>query len=333
MELFADNIVFFYLIIAAFLVAVFWRAGLKRKQNVIKLLFSPENYKNLIPAVLQRRRKISDILFLSGLFFLFIAWAGPQWGREKLNVISNFSQAVIAVDVSSSMLADDVKPSRLASAKTMVTMLINDMLNERLGIIAFTSRAYLQCPITTDITALKTLASSLSVDMLPVQGTALAPALKLASQMLSPYSGKKALVMVSDGEDHEPQDVEEAVKTALENNIKIIAIGIGSEEGGLIPVNTTAGKSFKKDKEGKTVLTRLDEKALIALASATGGAYIKYTTAQQVSEEVAMQLASLDKSSSQGIKRAGYKNRYQIPLFIGFVLILSSILIPLRKVE
>lgn len=334
MELFANSYIFIYMLLTGLILALVWYLGVKRKEKITSLIFSEVNYKNLIPAELKTLRRISDIVFLSGIFFLFIAIAAPQWGREKVLMQANYSQAVIAVDVSTSMLAQDVKPDRLESAKLMVSMLVENMLNERLGIIAFTSQAYLQSPITTDAGALKSLTESLSTDMLPVQGTALGPAVSLSAKMLAQYPGKKAVVLVTDGEDHSPQDVEAAIKTARDNDIKVIAVGIGSSDGELIPVKGQGNaKAYKKDAEGKTVITKLDEQTLIAFAKSTGGVYIRYTTPQSVADEIAVQLAALDRTTIQNSQNIAYKNRYQMPLFIAFLLVLCSILIPLRKVK
>lgn len=310
-----------------------WYLGAVRGEKIKRALFSAENYSKLIPQELKFRRKLKDILFLSGLFFFFLALAGPQWGRQKIDVEASYSQAVIAVDVSLSMLAEDVKPNRMDGAKTMLSMLIDNLARERVGIVAFTSKAFMQSPVTSDVGALKVLAQGLSVNMLPMPGTELSPAVNLAAKMLSPYPGSKALVLVTDGEDHNPKDLQAALKTARDNDIKIIAVGIGSTDGELIPIKENGVKGYKKDKNGKTVLTKLDEQSLINLASSTGGAYIKFNGPQQTAEEVYRQMLMLDKSSSLVNGSILYKNRYQIPLFIGFVLVLSSILIALRKVK
>jgi len=333
MQLFAAPGVFIYLIISAIAVALLWLYGKSRRNKAIKTLFSAQNYANLVPQETARRRKIKEILFLSGVFFLFIALACPQWGREKVTSQMNYSQTIIALDVSNSMAARDVKPDRLDAAKTALSMLIDGFSDERVGIIAFTSRAFLQCPITTDISALQGLLSALNFNSLPVQGTSLASAVSLSSQMLAPYPGKKALVLVSDGEDHQPQDLQNAVKIARDNNIKIVAVGIGTKEGDLIPVVTSSGSGYKKDRDGKPVLTKLEDSSLMSLASATGGVYIKYNSAQQTSDDISAQLAALDKVAGNITGGFVYKNRYQIPLFAGILLILSSILIPLRKVK
>ncbi|MDR0735158.1 MAG: VWA domain-containing protein [Elusimicrobiota bacterium] len=332
MELFANPFVFVYMAAVAAVIAALWYFGGLSRKNALKRLFSADNYDKLAPAGLARRRMAADTLFLCALALLFAALAAPQWGRGEITAQAQYSQAVAAVDVSASMLAQDIKPDRLESAKTMLAMLLENMRNERLGLIAFTSQAWLQCPITTDTAALKTLAGALSTQMLPAPGTALAPAVKLADKMLGPYAGKKALILITDGEDHNPQDIRAALKEARENEIRIITVGVGSAEGELIPVISQNGeKTYKKDSEGKTVLTKLDERALFSLARETGGIYIKYNTPQQTADDIAAQLAALDRTLTQSNARAVYKNRYQLPLCAAIILLLASVLIPLKK--
>ena len=331
MELFANVKIFFYLVVTALVIAFLWRLGFMRRQSVLKLLFSKTNLALLTPPEMQIRRRLKDILFLSGIFFLFVALAGLQWGKERRESVATYSQAIIALDVSLSMQAEDFKPNRLENAKTMLKMLFDDIAQERLGLIAFTSQPYMLCPITTDLDALKSLSEQLRTNMLPVAGTAIAPTIKLAARMLAPYNGIKALVLVTDGEDHNPKDIEEALTVAREAGIKIIAVGIGTEEGELIPIKTSKGTEYKKDKSGKTVITKLDEKSLINLASQTGGAYIKYTNAQQVADNIANQLRSLDKSLTKATDTVIYKTRYQIPLALAIILIMGALCIPIRK--
>ena len=200
------------------------------------------------------------------------------------------------------MLAQDFKPNRLESAKIMINMLLSQSLQERIGLVAFTSKAYLQCPITTDTLALKSLTQSFSTTTIPVQGTSLSAALELSAQMLAPYSGKKAVVLITDGEDHFPQDVQHALSVARENQINIIAIGIGNPEGELIPIQTPQGKEYKKDKQGNPVLTKLNEKVLKDFAQQTGGIYIRYTSEQKTATEILDQLDLLDKTTDQKMK-------------------------------
>lgn len=333
MELFANFKVFIYLFFTALVICFLWFLGVKRKEKIINSLWSKNNYGRLTDRAVLTRRKIKNILFLLGLFFLFISLAGPQWGREKIIASAVYSQGVIALDVSNSMLAQDFKPNRLENAKMMINMLLSQMKQQRLGLVAFTSKAYLQCPITTDVLALKNLTSSFSTASVPVQGTSLAQALELSAQMLAPYSGKKAVVLITDGEDHYPKDIQHAVSLARDNQINIIAVGIGNTEGELIPLQTAKGKEYKKDKEGNPVLTKLNETVLKELAQNTGGVYIRYTSEQKTASDILDQLELLDKTAEQKLKLFKYKNRYQIALVLALLFLISSILIPLRKVK
>ncbi|MBQ7908849.1 MAG: VWA domain-containing protein [Elusimicrobiaceae bacterium] len=333
MELFEQPIYFLYFLGA--LAAgglVFW-LGKKLKQRLVCALFGPMAYRRLLGGE-DRLKKLKAGLFIASIFLLFTALAKPQWGLEIVKAEGNFIQTVIAIDVSASMRARDVQPDRLSSAKNMLRMLITHLKNERIGLIAFTSEAYIQCPITTDEEALKHFISSLQTDMIASAGTSLAAPVKLAAHMLSKYPGKKALILLTDGEDHEPQELKEAQTAAQKEGIKIIAIGIGTPQGELIPQRTdVSGKvlEYKKDRSGKTVVTKLDEKSLAALAAATEGVYIKYTTPAQVAEKVEQAMRNLDRSRSAASARAGYKNRYQIPLALAVLCLSIWLMLPIKQ--
>ena len=333
MELFGKPIFFIYFLVAALAAGAIWATGNKLKNRAINAFFGPQAYAKLTQN-LRLNHTLNTVFFFVGLFFLFTALARPQWGMEVIQAEGKFAQTVIAVDVSSSMKARDLKPDRLANAKTMLSMLISNLQDERIGIIAFTSKAYIQCPITTDESALKYFLSSLKADMLPVPGTALAAPVELAARMLSKYPGQKALILLTDGEDHEPDQLKKSIKTALENGLRVIAVGIGTQEGELIPQKIDAsGKvaEYKKDKNGNTVVTKLDEQSLVELAKATNGAYIHYTTPAQVAAKVENSLKELDRSYSASGSHARYKDRYQIPLGLALVFLCFRLLWPARN--
>ncbi len=332
MELFEQPIYFLYFLGTLVAIAVVFWLGKNLKSRIIGKLFAPQAYQRLLGGE-DLFKKLKVILFISAVFFLFSALAKPQWGLEIVKAEGNFIQTVIAIDVSASMRARDVQPDRLTSAKNMLRMLITHLKKERIGLIAFTSQAYIQCPITTDEEALKYFISSLHTDMMPSAGTSLAAPVKLASHMLAKYPGKKALILLTDGEDHEAQEIKEAQTVAQKEGIKIIAIGIGTPQGELIPQRTdVSGKvlEYKKDRSGKTIVTKLDEKSLASLASATEGVYIKYTTPAQVAEKVEQAMRNLDRSRSATSSRSGYKNRYQIPLAMAILCLAACLLLPYK---
>lgn len=330
MELFAKPIFLLYFIPVCLGVGLVAWAGFKLKNRLIHTLFGLPAYTKLT-AGLRPVTHWRITLFFLMLFFLFLALAGPQWGTEVIEAQGSFSQTVIAVDVSASMRAQDLKPDRLDNAKKMLEMLVSNLKEERIGIIAFTSQAYIQCPITTDQDALRYFINSLKPDMLPVPGTSLAAPVSLAARMLAKYPGQKALILLTDGEDHSPEELKTAQETAQKNGIRIIAIGIGTKEGTLIPARTNAnGKilEYKKDREGKTVVSKLDEKILLELAQATGGAYISYTTPAQVAAKVEESVKGLDRSLMRVSSRATYKNRYAYALVLAMLCLTGYLLWP-----
>lgn len=330
MELFARPVYLLYFVPAAALTALVFWAGRKLKERAVNALFGRAAYAKLTVHL----RPVSawrTALFFLAEFFLFAALAGPQWGTEIIEAQGAFAQTVIAVDVSASMRARDLRPDRLDNAKNMLRMLVNNLNEERIGIIAFTSQAYIQCPITTDDDALQYFISALRPDMLPVNGTSLAAPVSLAAKMLAKYPGQKALILLTDGEDHSPKDLETAQQTAAKYGVRVIAIGIGTKEGTLIPARTDAAgnvSEYKKDKQGNTVVSKLDEKPLVELAQATGGVYISYTSPAQVAARVEESLRGLDKTLSSAVKRAAYKNRYQIPLLLAMLCLAAYLLWP-----
>lgn len=330
MELFARPVYLLCFLPAAALTALVFWAGRKLKERAVNALFGRSAYAKLT-AHLRPESAWRTALFFLAEFFLFAALAGPQWGTEIIEAQGAFAQTVIAVDVSASMRARDLHPDRLDNAKNMLRMLVNNLKEERVGIIAFTSQAFIQCPITTDDDALQYFISALRPDMLPVNGTSLAAPVSLAAKMLAKYPGQKALILLTDGEDHSPKDLETARQTAAKYGVRVIAIGIGTKEGTLIPARTDAAgnvSEYKKDKQGNTVVSKLDEKPLVELAQATGGVYISYTSPAQVAARVEESLRGLDKTLSSAVKRAAYKNRYQIPLVLAMLCLAAYLLWP-----
>lgn len=335
MNLFANNSAFIYLVPALALMAAAWYGGALRKRKTEAALFDKQILRELKKHISGTAAKIKNICFISAVIFIFIAMAAPQWGTEAAQISESASYMVIAVDVSASMKAQDLKPNRLENAKTMIKILTETLKGVRKGIVAFTSEAYVQCPVTADDNALKYFVNALRPDMLPAKGTSLGKAVETSVKLLSGYSGKKALVLLTDGEDHDPEEIDAAARTARENNVKIIAVGIGSKEGELIPEFTPGAnvKDYKKDKDGNPVVTKLQEEPLITLAKETGGMYIQYKNFQTAASAIQNAVEDLDKEQRAPGSKNIYKNRYRIPLSFALLLLLASMLIPVNKKE
>ena len=274
------------------------------------------------------RRRLRGLLYFIALALLAFAAAGPQWGAELAPVTDLKGNIVIAVDASLSMAARDLKPDRLSNARLLLGAISEKFADYRIGVVAFAGQAYVQCPLTTDQDAITYFASALRPGMMPEQGTDFSEAVETVLTMLSRYGGQKVMVLITDGEDHS-SGLDTALKAAVEQDLKIYTIGIGNPDGDLVPMTDSAGNTmeYKKDKQGKTVVSRLDEPTLMKIASRTGAAYQRYTDPDSAAEAVRSAVAALDLEKSKGKGRSAYKNRYQWPLAAALLLLLIELLI------
>jgi Ca-activated chloride channel family protein len=274
------------------------------------------------------RRRLRGLLYFIALALLAIAAAGPQWGVELSPVSDLKGNVVIAVDASLSMAARDLKPDRLSNARLLLGAIAEKFVEYRIGVVAFAGQAYVQCPLTTDQDAISYFASGLRPGMLPAQGTDFSEAIETVLGMLSRYGGQKVMVLITDGEDHSA-GLDTALAAAAEQGLRIFTIGIGNPEGELVPRTDSAGNimEYMKDRQGKTVVSRMDEAALMKIASKTGAAYQRYTDPDSAAEAVRSAVAALDLEKSKGKGRSGYLNRYQWPLAAALLLLLIELMI------
>lgn len=308
----------------------FW--SLSRRKKFAALLGREKTISQLVPPELALRRKIKFALQTSALFFLFVALAGPQWGVELVATQAATNQAIVAVDTSLSMTAEDIRPSRLEKAKSELSLILEQMKGNRVGVIAFAGEAAVLCPVTTDVDAAKQILGDIQPGAIPQPGTAIGKAIRLAAQTLSRYPGGKALVILSDGEDHKTDPLG-AAEEAASLGIKIYSIGIGSTEGEPIPLKDASGAmtGYKKDRKGATVISRLGEQTLKDVALRTGGAYYRSSPGENEAQEIIKQILSLEKASGVSGASNQYKNRFMIPLALGFFLLILEISLPLRS--
>jgi Ca-activated chloride channel family protein len=274
------------------------------------------------------RKQVRDWLYLAALAFLVAAAGGPQWGMEMTPVTDLNGSLVVAVDTSASMGAKDLKPSRIENAKLMLNALVDKFQDYRMGIIAFSGDAYIQCPLTTDSDAIRYFLSYLAPGILPAPGTDIASAISAAESLLGKYSGQKVLVLITDGEDLEGK-VDEALNSAAAANLKIFTVGVGKKEGELLAVSDQNGNftGYKKDTSGKTVVTHLDEATLLKIAQKTGAEYIRYGgDPEAAAEEIRATVGRITLSKTKGFGKAAYKNRYRAPLFLAFLLLLIELM-------
>jgi Ca-activated chloride channel family protein len=252
----------------------------------------------------------------------------PKIGTQLETVKREGVDIVFAIDVSKSMLAEDVAPNRLEKSKRLVSALLNQLASDRVGIIAYAAQAVPQLPITTDYSAAKMFLQALNTDMLSSQGTALDSAIDLAATFFDDEDQtNRVIFLISDGEDHS-EDAQNAAARAAELGIKIFTFGVGTEKGAPIPLKRNGVvESYKKDLEGEVVITKRNAEVLEAIAKATEGAFQDGNQTQAVLDFVSEELKAMDKKEFEAKKYVTYKDRFQAFL-IGalFLLVLDLFL-------
>lgn len=271
-------------------------------------------------------RTAAGRLRLAGIAFLLLALAGPQFGVELVETRSDARQAMIAVDVSLSMMTQDVKPNRLERAKSSLSLLIDQLRGERVGVVAFAGEAVTVCPLTQDADAAKQLLGALEVGAVPTPGTAVGAALRTAVAMLGRYPGGKAVILLTDGEDHK-SDPLGAAREAAAAGVRVYAVGIGTPDGEPIP---SEGGTYHKDAKGGTVVSRLDESTLAQIARETGGAYYRTTPGSDEITDIAKRIRELDAAKGVSGTANLWRNRYAWPASAAFLLLLLELLSSLR---
>ena len=263
---------------------------------------------------------------------LTIAMVNPKVGTKLETVKRQGVDIVFAVDVSKSMLAEDIAPNRIEKSKQLVTQIINNLASDRIGIIAYAGKAVPQLPITTDYAAAKMFLQSMNTDMLSSQGTAINEAIQLARTYFNDEEQtNRVLIIISDGEDHSDlsQDIAE---TAAEEGIKIFTIGVGSLKGAPIPIKQNGiVLNYKKDRSGETVVTKLNEETLRAIAEEANGQYIIGLNTTEVVEAIRDILNKMDKKEFEAKEFAEYKDQFQWFLLLGIFFIIIDIFLLERK--
>lgn len=274
---------------------------------------------------------LKNIFFIIALFFIVVALARPKWGLKQVEAKSLSSDIVIAIDVSRSMLAQDLKPDRLTRAKIVFKDLTEKLKGQRIGLIAFAGQAYWQCPLTSDIKAFEMFLSLLDTDTVPFYGTNISAPIDLACESLKKVpSNAKALVIITDGESFDG-DLKSSLTFAKENQTRIFCVGIGTEKGEPIPTYENGQfKEYLKDEKGKTVVTKLDSSTLEQIALSTGGRYYNMNQDQSLNSLINI-LNKLDKIEGTANIFNNLEDRYYYFLIISLIFLLLYLFMPTSK--
>ena len=313
-------------IVLLYLMVIFWQKRTQRKFADKELL------DKLSPNRSTGKQVMKIILLCLAIASFVIALVNPQFGTKLETVKREGVDVVFAIDVSKSMLAEDIAPNRLEKSKQLVTQIINNLASDRVGIIAYAGSAFPQLPITTDYAAAKMFLQNMNTDMLSSQGTAIKEAIEMSKTYFNDdEQTNRVLFLISDGEDHEG-NIEEIAEEAARQGIRIVTIGVGTSKGGPIPIKRNGViQNYKKDNQGETVITRLEEETLKEIASAANGRYVDGRVTSQVVEEVTEILQNMDKKEFESQQIAEYKSQFQWFLGLGLLFLLLDVLLLERQ--
>jgi len=315
-------------IILLFILVQVWKKSAQKKFANSTLLKRLSPNQSLFKSVLK-------LIVLSAAFlFLSLALVNPKIGTKLETVRSQGVDIVFAVDVSKSMLAEDIAPNRIEKSKQLVTQIINSLGSDRVGIIAYAGKAFPQLPITTDYAASKMFLQNMNTDMMTSQGTAIREAIELAKTYYDDEEQtNRILVIISDGEDHEG-DAASIAEEANEQGIRIFSIGVGNEKGGPIPIKRNGIiLNYKKDRNGETVITKLNEDTLKEIAKEANGVYINGSSTNEVVETIKDLLDKMDKKEFESKQIADFKDQFQWFLGFGILFLFIDIFLLERKTE
>ncbi len=298
-----------------YLLFVLWKNKALKRYGDLKVT------RQLMPYMSKDRKIIKFILLMASWVLLVIGLANPQIGSRLEKVERKGADLMIALDVSNSMLAQDIRPDRLTRAKQAISRLVDKLSGDRIGIIVFAGRAYTQLPITSDYAAAKMFLSSISTEIVPVQGTAIGDAIELASGSFKDDTHSKVIIIITDGENNEGDALQAATETASEG-IRIYTIGMGLADGAPIPMYNQHKQitGYKKDKKGTTVISKLDETMLQQIASAGNGVFVMANNQRDGLDKVLQEIDMLDKTEFETQMFSDYEDRFQY--FIGFAIFL-----------
>jgi len=313
--------------------AFFWWSWRKRQQLVTQFI-QARLLAALTVGISPVRLKLRLALLVLAVIGLILALARPQWGFDWEPTKQRGLDIVVAIDTSKSMLAEDIAPNRLTRAKLAALDLMQQAKSDRLGLVAFAGTAFLQCPLTVDDTAFRQSVEALDVTVIPQGGTALAEAIETALNAFKEGENHKALVLLTDGEDHDSGALE-AAKKAAQAGLQIFTLGIGTADGELLRIKDANGRSdFVRDEQGNVVKSHLNEDLLRDIAKATDyGIYLRLQGPSSMETLYQQGLSKLPKSEHQERLVRRYHERYHWPLALAVIFLLAEMLFPERKRE
>jgi Ca-activated chloride channel family protein len=320
------------LLLVPVVVGLLWYALSARRKSASRFI-SANLLERIAYSVSWGKLRLKAVLWILAFALLILGLSDPQVGTKLEEVKREGIDIIIALDVSNSMLSEDIRPSRLESARHEILKFISGLKGDRVGLVAFAGTALNYCPLTTDYGAAKLLVNVMKPDIVSEQGTALAEAITVATKAFNdPEVKSRVLLIISDGEDHEEQAIE-AAKDAGETGIKIYTVGLGSPQGSPIPVKNdkSDASDFKRDRSGQVVMTRLNEVLLQRVADAGGGKYVRGTQSAAELESIWNDISSMEKRELGKKQFTAFEDRFQYLVLPALLFLLVEFLLSERK--
>lgn len=315
---------YLYLLFFIPLAIVIYHYACYRRRKSIKRYGDPQLVERLIPAYSRRRSAILFWLPLLALSLMIIALARPRYGKGKTSVTTRGVELVVALDVSNSMLADDIYPNRLEKAKRLVKRLAEQLKGNKIALVVFAGDAFVQLPITDDFISIEMFLESISTNLVSRQGTDIGAAINLASRCFTPNEKiGKAIVLITDGENHEG-GAEDAAKKASESGKQVYILGIGTAKGGRIPLG---GNNFLRDRSGQVVVTKLNEEMAMNIAQAGNGMYLQVDNTNDAQKILSDQLEKLTKDETTTDVYTGYNELFLYPATLAVILLFLDLIL------
>lgn len=320
---------YLYLLLLLPFLAAFYLYSNYRRRKAIRKFGDPVLMAQLMPDVSKYRPDVKFWLVFAAIGLFAVLLARPQFGSKLETVKRQGVEVMIALDISNSMLAQDVQPSRLEKAKRLVAQLVDKMENDKVGMIVFAGDAFTQLPITSDYISAKMFLESISPSLISKQGTAIGAAINLATRSFTPQEGVgRAVVVITDGENHEGGAVE-AAKAAAEKGIQVSVLGVGMPDGAPIPVEGT--NDFRRDRDGNVVVTRLNEQMCQEIAQAGDGIYVRVDNSNAAQKAIAQEINKMAKADVETQVYTEFNEQFQAVAWIILLLLLAEMLILERK--
>ena len=324
---FANPTALFLYLLLLFVVGVYFYASYRRK-SALRKYGDPELLSALMPEVSSHRPQIKFWITFVAMCFMVLLIARPQFGSKVETVKRHGIETVIALDISNSMLAEDVAPNRLEKSKNIISRLVDSFEDDKVGLIVFAGDAFIQLPITSDFISAKMFLESINPGLITRQGTNIKAAIDMATRSFTPNEGVgKAIIIITDGENHEG-GATEAAKAAAEKGMSVYVMGVGSLEGSPIP---TGSNDFRRDKEGNVIVTKLNEKMCQEIAAAGNGVYIRIDNTNNAQKILQKEIDKLAKADIETAVYSEYDEQFQAVAWIALVLLLLEMLLMVKK--